>query len=415
MQFNYQELNNCLEAIKTASNIKLNTNANIIILSNPTKNKVTFIGIDTNYQVIKTVQPKFFDNDKEAEIIINLKKLSDLTQLAKPITGTETSIDININLEKNELSFCISKFVTSKNQLLSRITQYIPYILVSSDKRHGGLDTLNLNWLFSLTANNSEDTISLNAENFISILNKMTAGDAPQIIISRQTKAIATCNSNYAVYKEDPDAELTVVLQTAIAKKIITVFKACKTDKLILHKVENENNKLIIFDENQTTIIQTEIPLAKKLLVNYINGFNSADYKYAGAIIQRTIFIDFIKCFETLTNNNRAILKFNKPESTTQNWSLTLEVPDSTSRQNDMVLQIENMLGDTNINNKTFKAALDTVLQMLNTCDTPKICLSLALPDLETDTATQVQPLLKIASLLEDNVTEGLKNYSILE
>ena len=405
MHLTYNDLNSCIEAMRTAAGQK-QVASNIIIKSCPSKKTLTFVAIEAVYQVVKSISPIFEDTDVEAEILVNFKKLGELTAIAKPMSGIETNINWFISPDRKELNFKISK-QTKEKKLLSRITHYLPFTYVAEDKRRGGLDAVNIDWLLSLADDSSENenTTVWERENLLTTFSKLITGDATQIIMSNQVKAIATCHSNFAVYKEDPTAAITVVLQTNIAKRIIDVFKSSSSSHIILHKYDN---RLAILDTDGQTAIQTEIPTAKKLLVNHINGFNSADYSHGGAVIHRNILIDIIKCFETLTGVNRADMKFIRTDE--DNWQLKFETPDSTNRQNDMQVTIESMREQTDIVNKPFKVALDTLLQMLNTCNTQQVVLSIAMPDEEG----QVQSLLKIASLLDNN-TEGLKTYSILE
>lgn len=427
MRLSYIELNNCMEAMKTAVGNDKTGASNIIILSNPSDSTVRFIGISPSYQVIKTIQPQFEDSDTRAEIILNYKKLSELVAMSKSTSGIDTEIIINIDTERKELQYSLTKYASANTgyaeslnnrQVLSKIRQRLNFTFVEDDKRRGGLDVLNIDWLMSLTDDSVENsnTTVWDITNFITVMSKMTAGDAGQIIMSNQTKVVATCHSNYAVYKEDPSAALSVVLQSNVVEKLITILRSVKNNKqaeqkVVLHK---ETGRLIVFDEAHSFIVQTDIPLAKKLMLSHINGFNSADYRHAGAVVRKDIMLDIIKCFETMTGSEQTNLKFIVDN---EDQFIRLEVPNSNSRQNDMMLRVQNMLGDSDVDNKTFSVTLSTIIQMLNTCDTQTVCLSIALPeqldDTPAETEQNTQSLLKIASLLENN-TEGLKCYSIL-
>ena len=429
MRLTYTDLNNCIEAMKTVVGNDKTGTANIVLLSNPTNGILQCVGISSNYQVARTIQPDYDEVDQNMEILVNFKKFSELITLSKNGSGINTEIEIIADTERKELVYCITKFtIASKSsenaeakQLLSKIRHRIEYTYVSEDKRKGGLDAISIDWLMKLTNDSAEnkDTCTWELNNFISTMSKMTAGDAGQIIMSSQTQVVATCNSNYAVYKEDKSASMSVVFQSSILAKVISILRTLKTsDKeeklIILHKYDS---RIAIFDEDHDVIIQTDVPLARKLMLNHINGFHSADYSHAGAVLRRDIFLDTIKCFETLTGSAQANMKIvlEGPDQ-----YLRLEVPNSTSRQNDMMMKILDMREDNSVVNKPFGITLSTLVQMLNTCETKTVCLSIALPEVlnpdEVPAGTEenaAQSLLKVASIQENN-TEGLKCYSIL-
>lgn len=423
MILTYLELNNCIEAMRTVVGSDKTGASNIVLLSNPAENILQFVSISANYQVIKTIQPEFFENDEKAEILVNFKKLSELVALSRTTSGIQTEIVLTIDTGRKELCYNLTKFVSTKDntdmqaqrQVLSRIRQTIDIVLVSEDKRHGGLDAVNIDWLMKLENDSAENpnTAACELNDFINTMSKMILGDAGQIIMSAQTHVIATCNSNYATYKESTFAAISVVFQASILSKILSILRTIKSTNneenlIILHKYDS---RLAIFDEKHNFVIQTDVPLARRLMLNHINGFNSADYSYAGAVIRRDIFLDTIKCFETLTNSNQANIRI--IEDADEHY-LRLEVPNSNSRQNDMVLKIQDMRGDISVVNKTFSMTLSTLVQMLNTCDARTICMSIALPEIADENSTETaQPLLKIANIQENN-TESLKCYSIL-
>lgn len=429
MRLNYTDLNNCIEAMKTAVGSDKTGTSNIVLLCKPTDNKLQFVGISANYQVVRTIQPEFTEADTNLEILVNFKKFAELVSMSKNTSGIDTEIDIVFETDRKELVYTLTKLTAANNnyaeaksqrQLLSKIKHRIEYTYVSQDKRNGGLDAISIDWLMTLENDSAEnkDTCAWEINNFISTMTKMTSGDAGQIIMSNQTKVVATCNSNYAVYKEDSSAGMSLVFQSSILVKILNILKTLKVSKeeklVILHKYDS---RLAIFDEEHSFIIQTDVPLARKLMLNHINGFNSADYSHAGAVVRRDILLDTLKCFETLTGSAQTNMKIvlEGPDQ-----YLRLEVPGSSSRQNDMLIKIGDMRGDTDVVNKTFGAAIGTLVQMLNTCDTKEVCLSIALPDVlnpdEVPAGTEenaAQALLKIATILENN-TEGLKCYSVL-
>lgn len=431
MRLDYAELNNCIEAMTTVVGNDKTGTSNIVILSRPTDGTMTFIGISANYQVIRVAHPEYEEQEKNAEILVNYKKLSELVALSKPTSGIDTEIIINIDVSRKELQYKLTKLTTAKSRyaeeennrrVLSKLTQSIDFTYVSEDKRQGGLEAVSIEWLLGLENDSAEskDTCAWELNNFINTMSKMTAGDAGQVIMSSQTKVVATCNSNYAVYKEDQSAGMSVVFQSSILSKVLSILRTLKQtgkeEKLIvLHKYDS---RLAIFDEDHTFVIQTDLPLARKLMLNHINGFNSADYSHAGAVIRKDILLDTIKCFEKLTGSAQANMKFFEEKGETY---LKLMVPNSTSRQNDMVVVIWDMLGDTDIFNKAFGVSIATLVQMLNTCDTTSVCLSIALPDVAENPdmvpanseENTVQALMKIASI-QDNNTEGLKCYSVL-
>lgn len=428
MKLTYNDLNSCIEAMRTVIGTDKTGMSSIVLLSSPTTGLLQFVGISANYQVIRTIQPEYTDTDVDIDVIVNFKKLSELVALSKTASGIETDIIITIDKDRKELHYSLTKYEAARSgyaeaitnrRPLSRVKQVIDFITVEEDKRHGGLDAVNIEWLSKLENDSAEneDTTAWEVNNFISTMSKMVAGDAGQVIMSKQTNVVATCNSNYAVYKEDPSAAMTVVFQNSVLAKVLNIVRMLKTsgkeEKLIvLHKYDN---RLAIFDEDHSVIIQTDVPLARKLMLNHINGFNSADYSYGGAVIRKDILLDVIKCFDMLTDTSQANMKFIKSKD---EWHIKFEAPNSTSRQNDMAVVVQDMLGDTAIDNKSYNITLGTLVQMLNACDTQQVCLSIALPDKLTEDTPSVeaetaQPLLKIASLQENN-TEGIKCYSIL-
>lgn len=429
MRLTHTELNNCIEAMKTAVGNDKSGMSNIVLLIKPTDGILQCVGITSNYQVVRTVQPQFSDADSSMEILVNFKRLSELVSLSKDSSGIESDIEITFDTGRKELVYGITKYTArsgyesaiAERQLLSKIKHRIEYTYVSEDKRNGGLDTISIDWLMKLKNDSAEnkDTCAWELNNFINTMSKMTAGDAGQVIMSNQAQAVATCNSNYAVYKEDKSASMSIVFQNSILNKIISILRTLKTSSkeeklIVLHKYDS---RLAIFDEEHSFIVQTDIPLARKLMLNHITGFNSADYSHAGAVLRKDVFIDIIKCYETLTDSVQANLRITLEG---EEQYLRLEVPNSSSRQNDMMLKIINMREDIDVVNKPFAITLSMLLQMLNTCDTKTVCLSIALPEVlnpdEVPAGTAenaAQPLLKIASILDNN-TEGLKCYSIL-
>lgn len=428
MKLTYADLNNCIEAMRTVVGTDKAGASSITLLSKPSIGELQFVGISSNYQVIKTIRPEFDDADVDAEIIVNFKKFSELVALSKTASGIDTDIFVCIDTERKEIQYTIIKREAAisnyseaqqNRRVLSRIKQTLDFVFVADDKRHGGLDAVNIEWLMQLENDSAEnvDTAVWEVNNFINTMTKMIAGDAGQVIMSKQLNVVATCNSNYAVYKEDKSAALSLVFQSSILSKILSIVRMLKSGSkeekvVVLHKYDN---RLAIFDEEHSFVIQTDIPLARKSMLNHINGFNSADYSHAGAVIRKDIMLDVIKCFDTLTDSQQANLKFLNKDGERH---IRFEVPNSTSRQNDMSLSIKDMLGDTDVDNKAFGITLGTLIQMLNTCDSKEICLSIALPEeldsnmvpASTETA---QSLIKIASLQENN-TEGIKCYSIL-
>lgn len=432
MRLDYTELNNCIEAMTTVVGNDKTGTSNVVILSTPDNGTMVFVGISANYQVIRVAHPEFDENDKNVEILVNYKKLAELVSLSKPTSGIDTEIIINIDASRKELQYKLTKLTAAVSRyeeakfdrrVLSRLSQTIDFTFVSEDKRQGGLEAVNIEWLMNLQNDSAEstDTCAWELTNFISIMSKMTAGDAGQVIMSRQTKVVATCNSNYAVYKEDQSAGMSVVFQTSILTKILSILRTLKTtskeEKLVvLHKYDS---RLAIFDEDHNFVIQTDMPLARKLMLNHINGFNSADYSHAGAVIRKDILLDTIKGFEKLTGSNAAVMRITL-EGEEQN--LRFAVPNSTSRQSDMMTVIRDMLGDSDVVNKPFNVSITTLTQMLNTCDSKYVCLSIALPETDldpnmvpanNDEENAAQALLKVASI-QDNNTEGLKCYSVL-
>lgn len=408
MKVTYQEIIKTLESIKPANDKVMQ---DIIFISDTEQCKTSFIAITQNYQIIKTLDNiEYEQSDENISALINFKKLFDIVSLAKPLSGTTSFIYFKPNTDTHEMNCIIEKCQAENGQfvVLSRINQLVPYVDTSSKKNNAGLDLIDFATILSISddSTSNEDTALFNTSYFINILGKMITGDATQLIISGQAKAIATANSNFTIYKETTAASITAVLETNVAKQMLTLLKNTKSESIIMHKTESQ---LIIADEFKLAVLQTPLlSSAKRAILSQINSFNSKDYAYGHLSLRRDLVLDTIRCFIGLTGQNKAIIR------QLDDNVIEFKVIGSTGRENTTRLTIAKNLQGESIVGKDYVIDLSTFKQMLDTCDSTMILLSIAQADIEGEQAEKPQSLIKIASL-EDNGVEGIRCFGVLE
>ena len=412
MELSYNEISNALEAVKTAFSSDKTGGSIILLIGKVSDSELTVGGLGTGYCVAKKLRCVYSDTDVDFEIIVNYKKFAELVSMTKPSAGLKTNITLELDAERKELVFGIVKYIVTENTTkpVSKIKQRLSFINAGDDKhRRGGLIELNTDELFSVKDDSleNENTSVWEKTALLSILSKFISGDAIQVFMSNQSKAIATNNSGYAVYKEDPRATVSITLSNAVIKNIITVLKTCNSSSIVLHA---EENYIVVGDTDNTFGLRASTVIAKQSLLNQINGLKSADYAYIGAMFRKDIMQDMLKCFTTVTGADRVVFKF-VHNTELDDWTMLLFGPDSTSRFADLSLSVDKMTGITDMSNKEFELSLSTFSQMLTTCD--EQCITLNIAVIETGEG-QENYLLNITSVAEDGST-GIKCYAPLE
>ena len=369
MNVTYKDLNTALEALKTACQSDKQGLTNMLMLANKEAGTLVLCcGPTPSYKIAYKVDVEYDELDYSAELVLNIKRFSELVSIAKPTTSLITEISLQIDQNASELIFGLKKCLKiDENNIrpISKISQRMGYFTLDSNK-YRGIDKGNVDTMFAV----GENSATWPRDNVVSILNKLSSGNTPQILFSEKNKAVAACNTNFAVYMSNEYSGFSGAVLTSTAKSIVTVVKNAKQNQIAF--VKGEENTLYISDG--TFALQTALPLAKQLLLSQVNGFNSVEYPKFQAVFKQNALLDFMKSFKSITGTDKAVIKFENVDNV---WYLLLNVQGAKDRFNECSISVESINGETD-DLSPYSIMLDTFISMLNICDSDTIRLSLS-------------------------------------
>lgn len=388
IKLNIKKLNDVLAVMKTVND----KNARLIIQPIYDTNTLVFFCIQTEYAVMMTYEDAEGLSKETLPTILNIS-LADLTGL---VGLADSKAQLEMTALRNGEYMTLRVLLMSEGEDALSINHDIPAYDEAQNKR-SALGQINFEILDGLTYENALEAenhvIALPRMSTISSITKCLLTDNTQIILSAQAQAYATCGSRYAVYITDSNLGLTATLNVNHAKALCAAFKTIEADNLLCLV---DNNQLFISDDKNQLYIQMSLPIAKKNIVQQINGFNTADYSEHQTTINKKLLLDGLKAFNVL---------WHEPQI-----SITLS---------DGKLIINNTISFAALTEDpsavTYQLNLQTLQSMLQSLTTQYIHMSTT-PAVETtdeNNAAETQQLLRLAEVTE-NGTLGTKVYSII-
>lgn len=383
-----QKLNETLNIMKTVND----KNARLVIQPIHGAGTLMMYCIQPEYGVMAQYEGAEGLTEENFPTIVNLS----LTELTNLLSLADKKGKLEVAVVKNGEYITLNAVLCSDAENALSIRHELPAFDESQNKR-SALKQINFDILDTLTyenaINSGSNVVALPKASTIANLTKCLLADNTQIILSAQAQAYATCGSQYAVYITDPGLALTATLNVKHAKAICAAFRTIETD-LLLCKIDN--NQLFISDDKNRLYIQMSLPIAKKNVVQQINGFNTADYSEHQTTINKKLLTDGLKAFNVLHHEPQINLTLSNGKLSIKNSiSFAVETEDPST--------------------VSYVLSLSTLQSMLSSLSTPYIHLSTTQTVETTDdtNATETQQLLRLAEVTE-NGTLGAKVYSIV-
>lgn len=487
MVLKYEDLSSCVDRLKAFIPSKSLDSASVLIEIDIESSKIMFAFTDGR-RAISTRKDAHFNEQEQSlcgigGIIVPFKNLLEIASICKPAGVLRVDyMSMCIDNERNIIRISAEKYIEQESEtdgteqnnnvadgglfdamniysegvdnesvryerrVISVIKQSFSYIRAADDRRRAILTRVDYGEMLSCYSehvdNSTDEFDSSSSTNqnignaneirygdvwdkseFIGVLSIMSAEQKNYTIFSGKTHSVAVSNINYAVYEQRNEVKNSLCIQNDIAKNIIDVFNRSGGDNLVVY---SDGTFCTICNDTEDTAVWFESKRPMKMALQVISGYTQREYNTFRIVALKDAMVNIVKCCRQATDRTTTKLKFSV--DCEGNVSMAFDGLNSTSKENDFSLSIEEVKGDLQkLVNTQYEISFEQLENMINVCSSTFIGIYVndagqeKLPENFTDgdsstTVISSQPILNIIELFQEggSIIEGRKAYTML-